>query len=406
MHHASIHGTQSPGKTQMKPQSSAQFRSSIAAGDGVAGEAADTRQTTPPVPASALDLIPPDTFPQSRVRQARRDLIERIVVFVLRHDLEVTGPNLAIICNALSGSHGPLARAFVAREIADDPIDQRWLDTLVRLDPETGERMEELEQLMDQLEYALMRFSQTAKTAHDESSEHRGTLDAQIAIMSESAKDNAGGDAGAGDAIERVIALSRAMRERIEHVEAAMGNSQAESEQLREHLAKARLEADVDHLTRLPNRRAFERTLISAAQRAQSRGDSLSVAFCDIDRFKAINDTYGHDAGDRVLVAIAATFSLHAGSGCFVARHGGEEFVMLFYKQDRDAAWRKLEGIRRAQAGKALVDRKTGKGFGKVTFSGGIAEVNGIDDTRAALARADAALYEAKRGGRDRIVAH
>lgn len=344
-------------------------------------------------------LVPADYLPASRVRQARRDLLERIVDFVLRHDLDVTGPNLALICNALSGSHGPLAKAFVAREMSDDPIDQRWLDTLLRLDPDTGERMDELEQLMDQLEYSLMRFSQSAKTARDETSEHRGTLDAQIAALSDHAP-----DANAGE-IEQVIALSRAMRERIEQVESAMETSQAESEQLRESLAKARLEADVDHLTRLPNRRAFERTLTSASQRAQNRGETLCVAFIDVDRFKAINDTHGHDAGDRVLVAIASTLSLQAGNRCFVARHGGEEFVALFYDQDRDAAWRKLDGMRRAQGAKALVDRKTGKGFGKITFSGGLTEVEGLEDARDALGRADAALYEAKAAGRDRIVA-
>lgn len=337
--------------------------------------------------------------PQSRVRQARRDLLERIVEFILRHDLEVTGTNLAIIGNALSGSHGPLAKAFVAREMSDAPIDQRWLDTLVRLDPDTGARIDDLETLMDQLEYALLRFSQSAQTAKDETSGHRGRLGEQLVAMT------AGGSQDGVTEIERVVTLSRAMLERVEQIETAMAKSQSESEHLRENLAKARLEADVDHLTRLPNRRAFERTLVSAAQRAQAKGEPLCVAFCDVDRFKMVNDTHGHDAGDRVLVAIAATLGLHAGPQCFVARHGGEEFVILFYGQDKDAAWRKLDGIRRAQGAKALVDRKTGKGFGKITFSGGIAQIDGVDDTREALRRADAALYEAKRAGRDRIVA-
>lgn len=331
---------------------------------------------------------------------ARQDLLDRIADFVMKHELNVTGSNLSAICMALSGANAAIAQAFVAREISGEPIDQRWIDTVVRLDPETGDRVNELEKLMDQLEYSLMRFAQTAKTAHVETSEHRGALDAQIeAIVDASEGGGTGGD------VSRVIDLSRAMLQRIEQVELAMQRSQTETELLRENLAKARMEADVDHLTGLPNRRAFERRLSSAALEAQAKAEPLSVAFCDVDHFKAINDTHGHEAGDRILCSIANTLNENASDQCFVARHGGEEFVVLLYGFDKDAAWRKVDGIRRAQAAKQLLNRETGKGFGKITFSAGIAEVEGAGDTRNALARADAALYEAKGAGRNRVAA-
>ncbi|MFU7529367.1 diguanylate cyclase domain-containing protein [Qipengyuania sp. ASV99] len=336
----------------------------------------------------------------SRADQARRDLLERITEFVLKYDLNVTGSNLSAIGTALSGANAALAKAFAEREMASQPIDQRWLDSVVRLDPEAAGRMDELERLMDKMEYSLMRFAQTAKSAQSETSEHRGAIGAQIKAMTES-----GGDAGPRGEVDRVIDLSRAMLDRIEQIETAMERSQAETDQLRDSLAKARVEADVDHLTRLPNRRAFERRLTSAAQQAQTTGKPLSVAFCDVDHFKAVNDTHGHDAGDRVLVAIASILNTNASDDCFVARHGGEEFVVMFYGFDKDAALQKLDGIRRAQAMKQMINRETGKPFGKITFSGGIAEVCGVDDTREALARADQALYEAKATGRNRIVA-
>ena len=94
-----------------------------------------------------------------------------------------------------------------------------------------------------------------------------------------------------------------------------------------------------------------------------------------------------------------------ASETCFVARHGGEEFVLLFYGLDKEAALQKFDGVRRAMALKQLMNRDTGKPFGKVTFSGGLAQVTEHDDPRAALALADAALYEAKQAGRNRIVA-
>lgn len=340
-----------------------------------------------------------ETTEPSRAETARRELLDRIRDFMIRHDLTVTGANLAATGTALSGANAVLAQAFVEREISGNPIDQRWLDTVARLDPETGERMSELEGLMDKMEYSLMRFAQTAKSAQDETTEHRGAIDAQIEAMASDEE-----VLSPRAEVDRVIHLSRAMVEHIGQVESAMERSQAETDHLRASLAKARTEADVDHLTRLPNRRAFERRLASASQQAQLSGKPLCVAFCDVDHFKAVNDTHGHDAGDRVLVAIASTLNANASDDCFVARHGGEEFVVLFYGLDKEASVLKLDGIRRSQAKKQLINRETGKSFGKITFSAGVAAVNGVDDAREALSRADQALYDAKNSGRNKVV--
>ncbi|MEQ8411687.1 MAG: GGDEF domain-containing protein [Erythrobacter sp.] len=376
--------------------------------------------TAPRLPAEALSTrastdrdAQPDDHPDAHTPEGRRALLERVAGFVLGHDLAVTGANLALVCNALSGASVELAATFAAREAAGEPIDQRWLDSVMRLDPETGARMAELEQLMDKLDDAVMRFARTTRTAQDETSDHRGALGRQIEAMAEVARADGGGASRGGDRppendpvpeFDRVIEMSRAMLTRIEQVEQAMEKSQAETKQLRENLARARMEADVDHLTRLPNRRAFERRFAAAEAQARESGAKLCVAFCDVDRFKAINDTHGHEAGDRILCAIAETLGSHASDRVFVARHGGEEFAVLLGGFDKDAAWVKLDQMRRAQADRRLVDRTSGKRFGKVTFSAGIAEVSEDPDPRSALARADAALYEAKRAGRNRVV--
>lgn len=339
--------------------------------------------------ARAAAATPPA---EGRAAEARRRLLERISDFVIRHDLAVTPPNLAMICGALSGSHPELAGAVVQREASGEPIDQRWLDTLGRLDPDGHSRMAALETLTDRLEYALTRFAQTARAAQSETSDHRGAIGAQIAALA------------GPEGLAQVLDLSRAMLARIEQAEAAMARSEAETEQLRARLAQARIEADVDHLTGLPNRRAFERRLAAAALEARERGAALSLAFCDVDHFKAINDRHGHAAGDRVLCALAASFAEIAGDACFVARHGGEEFVLLFDGLDKEAARARLDRFRRAQGARRLMNRETGQPFGRITFSGGVAEVTADADTRSALARADAALYRAKQEGRNRVV--
>lgn len=328
---------------------------------------------------------------ETRAQQARRELLERIADFVVRHDLDVTAANMSAICGALSGSSPDLASALVQREASGQPIDQGWLDAVARIDADAHSRLAALETLSDKLEYALARFAQTAREAQSETSDHRGAIGSQI-------------DALTGpEGLAQVIDLSRAMLVRIEQVEAAMARSEAEIDRLRENLAQARNEAEVDHLTRLPNRRAFERQLVSFAIEARSSGVPLSIAFCDVDHFKQVNDRHGHAAGDRVLCALAASFREMAGDACFTARHGGEEFVLLFYGLDKQAAKGRLDAIRRAQAARVLMNRDTGQPFGKITFSGGVAEVTEDADTRGALARADAALYRAKQLGRNRI---
>ncbi len=334
----------------------------------------------------------------TRSAEARQILLGQIADFVERHDVAVTASNLATICGGLSGSHTQLARAFAAREMAGEPIDQRWLDTLSRLDPENQSRISELEALMDKLEYSLIRYGQTASSAQAETSEHRGMIGAHIEAMRDVDL-----PAAAAAELVKLLDLGRAMLGRLEEVEATMARSREETERLRENLAKARLEADVDHLTGLPNRRAFERRLVSASLEARAKSESLSLAFCDVDHFKLINDKHGHEAGDRVLRSLAATFNEHAGDTCFVARHGGEEFVLLFYGMAKQTAALKLDTIRRAQAMRQMVNRNNGKPFGRVTFSAGVVEVTEDLDTRGALARADAALYRAKQEGRNRV---
>ncbi|MFX4921933.1 diguanylate cyclase, partial [Acinetobacter baumannii] len=86
-------------------------------------------------------------------------------------------------------------------------------------------------------------------------------------------------------------------------------------------LARARREAELDHLTGLPNRRAFDQILEVSRREATQRIDPLSVAFCDIDNVKRINDRHGHETGDRVIRAIAEALGRLGNARCHVARH-------------------------------------------------------------------------------------
>lgn len=177
---------------------------------------------------------------------------------------------------------------------------------------------------------------------------------------------------------------------------------------LRSKLAHSQKEALSDPLTGLPNRRAFERRLKDAITNARSAGRvttirTLSVGFCDIDHFKAVNDSHGHATGDRIIRYIADMLAAMAGGGCHVARHGGDEFAVLFEGDGAETASAKLDDIRMALGEKHLVAQDSGEDIGPISFSGGIAVLLDGDTPSSLLARADRALYQAKSSGRGRV---
>ena len=156
--------------------------------------------------------------------------------------------------------------------------------------------------------------------------------------------------------------------------------------------------AMTDPLTGLANRRAFEAAAMArAGERSEVEADC--IALFDIDRFKRVNDTYGHDIGDAVLCRFAEVLSKVVRGNDLVARIGGEEFVVLFPGSSVPVALMICERIRREMAAAEVA--VSGQ-IVRVTVSGGVALVSQAGIERA-LKQADQALYAAKRGGRDQM---
>ena len=159
-----------------------------------------------------------------------------------------------------------------------------------------------------------------------------------------------------------------------------------------------------DRLTGVYNRGQFDSALEFEVARAMQMGHELTIAVLDLDRFKSINDTFGHAAGDRVLVEVAARLARSMRASDMVARYGGEEFVVLFPQTNRAAAAVRVETLRAQIAAFPMLTAE-GEEL-TITCSAGIAELplDGLDaDTL--LARADRRLLAAKRAGRDRVYA-
>ncbi len=184
-------------------------------------------------------------------------------------------------------------------------------------------------------------------------------------------------------------------RERLDEANAQIAKQKRALESLEEL-------AFVDFLTKVPNRRALEKKFEDEAYRGKRYNQALSMAFVDIDHFKSLNDSYGHQVGDRVLRGIAMKMRSAIRQSDFLARYGGEEFAILLPATTVSLASTVAEKLRNTLA--HSVFRTDGAEI-RITVSVGVGEHQpDLEDFDQFIARVDAAMYQAKNGGRNRTV--
>ena len=200
---------------------------------------------------------------------------------------------------------------------------------------------------------------------------------------------------------QREAERARQSRERTEDMRARMDQMESEARRLQQRLSSEKRMALLDPVTRIPNRLAWDHRFRAECERFKRFRQPICVAAWDIDHFKAVNDGFGHRAGDRVLAVVAETLQSNIRSADFVARYGGEEFAMLLAGTTLDDAMKLADKVRRAVAEIGFHFR--GKPV-QVTISGGITEMRADDAGESVFERADQALYEAKERGRNCVV--
>lgn len=326
---------------------------------------------------------------------AKRRLLAKVADFLIDHDLEVMPWTLEIAYDCVTGAKPKLAQMILERTEAGQAISIVWLEQVLR--EEEGESSSELlAALMARLEGTLEEFTSATTHARSATTEYGVALQQHVDDLEQVGR--------AGAVITELAALAKAMMQRTREIEHNLSESERRAIELQTSLDEARRVADEDHLTGLPNRRAFEVLFEKEYAAAKEAGEPLCVAFCDIDHFKRINDSHGHAAGDRVLKIVAETLSQISDARCHVARHGGEEFAVLFRALTPQKAWDRLDHARETISERRLVNRATDMPFGRVTFSGGVADVFAYKTRSDALRAADEALYAAKQSGRNCIL--
>lgn len=195
--------------------------------------------------------------------------------------------------------------------------------------------------------------------------------------------------------IDRVISSNTELKSELAKSQTVLSEQQQQIEGLRTAVR-------IDRLTQIANRAYFDEKLNEMISLRKRYSDPFSLMIIDIDNFKAVNDTYGHQAGDRILKGVALKLKASLRGSDFLARFGGDEFVIILIKTDvvaaTEVAWKLSEEVR---ASRFLLDDTSLF----LTLSIGVAEARADDTDESLLKRADAALYRTKMGGRNGVSA-
>lgn len=200
-----------------------------------------------------------------------------------------------------------------------------------------------------------------------------------------------------------IMSNTQDMMQKNAALEERLAASSHTMQELQSDLERVRQEALTDSLTNLANRKAFDAEIKQIADTAQDPEKTFSLILMDIDHFKNFNDNYGHQVGDQVLRLVAKTLKDGVKGRDLPARYGGEEFAIILPDTPLQAAVNVANQLRKAVAGKEIVNRNTGDKLGRITLSGGCGEYKVGESIEDMIDRIDAALYVSKNNGRNQI---
>jgi diguanylate cyclase len=288
--------------------------------------------------------------------------------------------------NAAFGNHQPITDSLC------EDLHQRFLSEASNSETvrDTGARIQatitDVSSQMDAARAVTLQYTETLETAATQ-------------------LDNSADSVQVQSTLRAVLENTNDMLVQNRQLEDALAQSSLAMQSLERDLEAARKLSLTDGLTSLANRKAFDTEIARLAQDMAQAGRPFSLVMMDIDHFKVFNDTHGHQVGDHVLRLVAHTLEQCVRSGDMTARYGGEEFAILLPNTALPTAQTLANALRSTVESMSLVRRKDGDKLGRVTLSGGVAEIAVGETPDALVERADAALYQAKHRGRNRIEA-
>jgi diguanylate cyclase len=273
----------------------------------------------------------------------------------------------------------------------------RWLGAGGLSSAQTrAEKLETTEAQLDSELAVILRFMRTYVDANDNYSKALAQAHRNLHALAKPEQMRA--------MVKFLVSENEKMQREASDLQRNLEHSRSQIEKLRWNLAEAQELGLRDPLTALSNRRCFDVNLAKEIEEAHAHKSSMCLVMGDIDRFKVINDTFGHQIGDEILKMFAKLLSANVKGRDTVARFGGEEFAIILPETRLTDAERLTESIRCELEEKEFAVHSSGAPIGRITASFGIAELGEHDDADTLIQRADARLYEAKCAGRNRVV--
>lgn len=336
----------------------------------------------------------------STVQPERNSDILGTIVTTMRQMGVVGLPrNYEIFYEALTGSNQALALDLVS--LSKRPTQQE-LDELSQkyFGQNQGHRI--VEQAREAIAHELEDIARLLRT-------ERTSLERYGEILSETSSGLANPRLITREILEKIASvMSVATETTIDNgrqLISALGEKSVELENVKSTLEEYKKLADTDGLTQVWNRRAFDKALSQVYTDAKKVMFS-SLILADIDRFKEINDKFGHPVGDRIIQAIAGILQNTVRGNTFVARTGGEEFAIIVDGAGKDAVAGIAERLRNAVAQTPFGNPQAGINYGPITISVGTCMASEADGAEDLYAKTDQALYRSKVGGRNRVTAY
>jgi len=311
-----------------------------------------------------------------------------------RHKVWPTPLNYELWVNCIGDPAGALAKEIGRMAAAGEQITEQVSEELAAQFLCKTRLSDQIRDAGDQLSRELDSVSKAIDTAQKSSQEYGRTLAGASETLSAG-----GAPPELKQVVDHLTAATRRVEKENSNLERQLTASTQEVERLREHLEQVRRDAMTDALTNLSNRKSFDEAVARACVDPAAK---ISMAMIDIDHFKRFNDTWGHQTGDQVLRYVASVIGRIGDDPRMAARYGGEEFALLFPGEMVGEIMGELEHMRLEIASRMLKRRSTNDELGTVTISIGVAQRHPGETPSNLIGRADAALYESKRGGRNR----
>ncbi len=258
-------------------------------------------------------------------------------------------------------------------------------ETLAKAEQIVGETLSDVGEIFD-----------TVKTSNEDISGSMNSINSEIS--------SAVGPEELKALLLNIMSETQKMVSENQTLEKKLETSSSKMQQLKQEMEAVREEAYIDSLTGIPNRKKFDLEIEELVAESRDAKEPISLIFMDIDHFKSFNDAYGHQIGDQVLRLVARSLKESLKGQDFACRYGGEEFVIILPKTNQDGTAKIANILRESIKGKEIRNRKTGENLTRVTISSGVAELRAEEEIAAWVERADKALYQAKRKGRDCVI--